>query len=153
MSAHHALELLADDHRRLLALSEACVKATDPSEERVRCGLIADEWRMHATIEQRVLYPAVSAAIGTGDLMTDDDVERDSIDRLADSLSNDLDPVRLAAGIELLDELLRLHVRTEEADLFPLVRSLHVDLEALGLELLACRSRLRDRLGPLQGNP
>jgi len=105
---------------------------------------ICDALTVHATIEEEIFYPAVHRERGeTGELIDEARVEhlslKDIIGRLEAAPPND--PL-YDAGIKVLSEYVKHHVREEENELFPKVRRMDLDLDALGAQLQARKEEL-----------
>ena len=100
---------------------------------------LADKLAAHATIEERIFYPAVMAE-ATRDMLTESVEEHLEIKRvLADLITMRLDREEVDAKLAVLQENVSHHAHEEEDKLFPLLRKLMSaeQLAALGNECLA----------------
>jgi hemerythrin superfamily protein len=133
----NALELLAEQHEEVEDLFEMIEKA-DGQKKADLFVEIADKLAAHATMEERLFYPAVKAR-QTEELLVESSEEHLAIKRvLADLLELDPDDEHFDAKLKVMQEEIRHHAREEEEDkLFPLVEKLMDDdeLERLGAEM------------------
>ena len=136
-TATNALELLRTDHRNVLSLLQRFERTDDENERRELCGRIVDELDVHTKLEEQVFYPYVRDSTDELELIEEATIEHHAAKELMDELQNDdAEPPRFHALMKVLAEYIRLHVREEEQQIFPLVQRLGVDLDALGEELL-----------------
>ncbi|HEU0030048.1 MAG TPA: hemerythrin domain-containing protein [Kofleriaceae bacterium] len=132
------LELLASQHKEVDLLIEKLEKG-----EGNRKNLfteLADKLAAHATVEEKIFYPAVMAK-DTSEMLQEAVEEHLAIKRLlADMISMNLDNDEFQAKLSVLKEQVVHHAHKEEEDkLFPKVRELFTDEERMGLgnEVLA----------------
>ena len=142
------LELLTSQHREVDELIAKLEHGSGP-----RRGLItqlADKLAAHATVEEKLFYPAVMSR-DTEDQLQEAVEEHLSIKRLlADMVTMRIDEDSFDAKLSVLKEQLSHHAHEEEEkNLFPKVRSLLTSDEraALGNEVLAMFEEL------MQGHP
>ncbi len=135
----NAITLLDKQHDEVSALFEQ-VEKTDQAAERKRLfEKIGDELAAHATIEEKIFYPAIRAK-KTEDILMESLEEHLAIKRvIADLL--ELAPASdvYAAKLKVLGEQVEHHVKEERTEMFPKVRKLFDtdQLEALGQEMEA----------------
>lgn len=117
---------------------------------------LADKLAAHATVEEKVFYPAVMAR-NTNGLLHESVEEHLAIKRvLADLIEMKLDDDSFKAKIAVLKESVSHHAhREEETKLFPLVRAAFSADEraALGGELLAMFEQLMEQGHPYRNVP
>jgi hemerythrin superfamily protein len=132
----NALELLRKDHRTVLTLLRKFEKSSDEREQHELCDELIAELDAHTALEEDCFYPYVRESTDRLDLIEEATIEHGTAKDLMHELggSND-DPARFHALVKVLGEYVTLHVREEEARIFPLVEKLGIDLEALGMEL------------------
>lgn len=142
------LELLAAQHKEVDELIAKLEHGSGP-----RRGLLiqlADRLAAHATVEEKLFYPAVMAK-RTQDQLHEAVEEHLSIKRLlADMIDMRLDDYMFEAKLQVLKEQVRHHAhQEEEGELFPAVKELLSADEraALGNELLVMFEEL------MQGHP
>jgi hemerythrin superfamily protein len=131
------VELLTAHHKMLDELFEKLEKAE--GDKRAHFSDLADLLAAHATVEEKIFYPAVMAK-DTNSLLHESVEEHLQIKRmLADLLTMKLDSDSFAAKLNVLKENVSHHAHhEEEKKLFPLVRKAFDADEraALGNEVL-----------------
>ena len=145
----NALELLRHDHQEVDSLFKQYEKMkedADDSEKEALVTRICDALTVHAQIEEAIFYPAARRALPQEqgqDLLNEAAVEhqtlKDIIARLEAAPTSD--PL-YDAGVKVLSEYTKHHVREEETELFPKVRSSDMDLQAIGQQLAERKQRL-----------
>jgi hemerythrin-like domain-containing protein len=125
--AQDAIALLKADHReveRLFKAFEKAGSAAHKSKRKLVDQMIAELSR-HAAIEEEVLYPAArdEVAAAVGDVL--EALEEHHVVKWELQELIDLDPTgeRFDAKVTVMAEHVRHHVREEEGELFPLLRS------------------------------
>lgn len=151
-SDDNALKLLKQDHDEVDALFKQYESDKDdmkPAQKQKLATLICDMLTVHATIEEEIFYPAVRNLDGDiRDLVAEAAVEHQSLKDIVGRLeaAPPTDPL-YDAGVKVLAEYVKHHVREEESELFPKVRSADVDLDALGERLAERKAQLEGRAG------
>jgi hypothetical protein len=147
------LELLETQHSEVDALLEQL--ESGEGDRRAVFAELADKLAAHATVEERIFYPAVMSG-DTDELLHESVEEHLAIKRvLADLLTMDLSSEEFAAKLSVLKEHVSHHAHEEEeAKLFPKLRASLDDEEraALGNEVLALFEQLLPR-HPAQNVP
>jgi hemerythrin superfamily protein len=138
----NALELLKRDHQEVDKLFKQYEEIKDGAEDSAKEELvtqICDALTVHAAIEEAIFYPAARQALPQEqgqDLLDEAAVEhqtlKDIIGRL--EMAPTSDPL-YDAGVKVLSEYVKHHVREEETELFPKVRASDMDLQAIGQQL------------------
>jgi hemerythrin superfamily protein len=138
----NALELLKRDHQEVDKLFKQYDEIKDGAEDSAKEELvtqICDALTVHAAIEEAIFYPAARQALPEEqgqDLLDEAAVEhqtlKDIIGRL--EMAPTSDPL-YDAGVKVLSEYVKHHVREEETELFPKIRSSDMDLQAIGQQL------------------
>jgi hemerythrin-like domain-containing protein len=142
-----ALQLLKDDHDKVKEAFKQFEKM-DRSDV-ATCGelvtSVCADLRVHALLEEEILYPAVREAIDDEDIMNEAQVEHETAKMLIEQLENmqDDDP-NFHATFTVLGEYVRHHIKEEEGEMFPAARKSDLDLQALG-------DRMRERRQELAG--
>lgn len=142
-----ALKLLKKDHDEVDALFQEYESGKDemkPARKQALATRICDLLTVHATIEEEIFYPAVRNVSGeVRDLVAEAAVEHQSLKDIVGRLeaAPPSDPL-YDAGVKVLAEYVKHHVREEESELFPKVRSSDIDLDALGERLQARKDEL-----------
>jgi hemerythrin superfamily protein len=149
----NALELLKRDHREVEKLFSQYEEIKDGAEDAAKEELVAqicDALTVHARIEETIFYPAARRALAQEEgqeLLNEAAVEhqtlKDIIGRLEAAPTSD--PV-YDAGVKVLSEYTKHHVREEEDQLFPKVRSSDLDLQAIGQQLAQRKEQLEGQM-------
>ena len=152
----NALELLMAQHEEVDALIEEIEDTEGPSEKARLFEALADKLAAHATIEEKLFYPAMMHET-TRELLVESTEEHLSVKRLlADMMEIEPDDEHFAAKLTVLKEQVRHHAHDEEEDqLFPQVRELfdEDELAALGNEMLAMFEQLLEKGDPRRSVP
>ena len=120
-----ALKLIKEQHDEVEKLLESLEKSRKSERKQALFIEVADKLAAHATMEEKLFYPAVKAK-KTEELVLESTEEHLAIKRvLADLLKTDVDDERFDAKLTVLKEEVRHHARDEEEKtLFPMVRKL-----------------------------
>ncbi|MDQ3367095.1 MAG: hemerythrin domain-containing protein [Myxococcota bacterium] len=143
-----ALELLAAQHAEVESLIDEIEDSEDPEEKRALFIELADNLAAHATIEEKIFYPAVMADRTHEQLIEATEEHLAAKRLLADMIALDVDDEHFDAKLKVLKESVRHHAHDEEEDqLFPIVRKMmnKDELAALGNELIAMFEMLLER--------
>jgi hypothetical protein len=154
----NAIQLLTEDHRTVEALFEKFEKAGADEKKETLARQICLELKVHALLEEEILYPALRGKIDDDDL-DEAYVEHDG----AKVLINDIeagtpDDQFYEAKVKVLKEEIEHHIKEEEKEsdnLFSQARKTDVDLDALGAQMAARKAELmalaeREGLPPAQ---
>lgn len=149
----NALDLLKHDHQEVDTLFrhyEEIKDGADDSEKEPLVTQICDALTVHAQIEEAIFYPAARKALPEEEgqeLLDEAAVEhqtlKDIIGRLEAAPTSD--PL-YDAGVKVLSEYVKHHVREEENELFPKLKSSDMDLEAVGQQLAQRKQQLESRM-------
>jgi hemerythrin superfamily protein len=137
-----AIALLKADHREVDELFDAyeAAKERGSIEQKVEAAAaICDALSVHATIEEEIFYPKVRRVEDTRELVEEALVEHQSLKDIIERLRSapGKDPL-FDAGVKVLQEYVKHHVKEEENELFPRVRAMaDLDHEALADEMAA----------------
>jgi len=140
----NAISLLEEQHHQVDALFER-IEHAEGMRKRALFEEVADLLAIHATIEEKLFYPAVEAK-QTDDILLESVEEHLGIKRLiADLLGMSASDRNFEAKCTVLKEQVQHHVREERSDLFPKVRKLldAQQLDALGQEMLGKTESLK----------
>jgi hemerythrin superfamily protein len=152
----NALELLEMQHEEVENLIEQIQGTDDPAEKSVLFEALADRISAHATIEEKLFYPAVMHETLKEQLVEATE-EHLAVKRvLADMMELDPEDEHFDAKLIVLRDQFMHHAHDEEEDkLFPQVRELfdEDELAALGNELLAMHERLLEKGEPRRSVP
>jgi len=138
-----AIDLLNEQHDEVEALFKKAGKA-DGEEQQALFFQIADALAIHATIEEKIFYPAAKEA-GIEDIILESLEEHLSAKRIiADLLELEPEDEQFAAKLTVLKEQILEHVDEEKDELFPKVKkALGKDQrQALGQQMAALATEL-----------
>ncbi len=149
-----AIALLKSDHREVEKLFAQFEKAKAADRKSAIVGKVCDALTVHAKIEEEIFYPQAREALSRkgDDLLDEAEVEHDGIKRLVAELKNANPNEDLYdARVTVLSEYVKHHVKEEERDLFPKVKSSDLDTEKVGAELAARKEELSGK--PVEAPP
>ena len=145
-----ALSLLTEQHEEVDSLIEILEGDGDKADRQEAFVDLSNKLAAHATIEEKIFYPAVMAK-QTEDMLREAVEEHLSVKRvLADMMKIDVDDEQFEAKLSVLKEQLEHHAHEEEEDeLFPKVRKIFSaeELQGLGNDMVAMFETL------LEGEP
>ncbi len=120
-----AITLLKQDHKAVAKLFRQFEKATQPAQQRKLAQQVIEELSVHAAIEEMVFYPAVRDRVPKAEDTVLESLEEHHIVKWVLSELDDMEPhhERFKAKMTVLMESVRHHVKEEESELFPEVRS------------------------------
>jgi len=143
----NAIDLLKSDHDEVEKLFDQYEDAREESNAELKGQIVAmlcKALTVHAQIEEELFYPAVHKDIDdVSDLVDEATVEHHMVRMLVEELESAApDDLLYDAKVKVLSEYVKHHVREEEGELFPLARRSEIDLDALGLQLMARKEAL-----------
>jgi len=141
-----AITLLTSQHDDVKALFEKfdnLGERTTTSKKKL-ADEICEQLIMHTAIEEEIFYPALrDTSKEMEDMLDEAFVEHASAkDLIAQVQEMDPGDDLYDAKVKVLGEYIDHHVEEEEEEMFPKVRKLKLDLEALGAEMAARRDEL-----------
>ena len=149
-----AIELLKRDHDEVDAMFKQYEDMKDDGDAAAKESLvekICDALTVHAQIEEEIFYPAARRALHEEEgkeLLDEAAVEHQTLKDLVSRLeSAPTDDPLYDAGVKVLSEYVKHHVREEENELFPKVKSSGLDLADLGGKLETRKGQLQGRSG------
>ena len=143
----NALDLLKRDHKEVDDLFQQFEDAKEDGNRKLRGEIAAQicaALTVHATMEEEIFYPALRKnATDVKDLVDEAAVEhqtlKDIIERLQAAPTSD--PL-FDAGVKVLSEYVKHHVKEEENEIFPKAKSSDVDLDRLGAKMAQRKDEL-----------
>jgi len=148
----NAIDLLKGDHDevdKLFSQYEDIKDGGDASDKEMLVAQICDALTVHATIEEEIFYPAARQALDDDegkDLVDEAAVEHQTLKDLISRLeAAPTDDPLYDAGVKVLSEYVKHHVKEEENELFPKCKSSSMDLDDLGRRLSDRKSALTSR--------
>lgn len=149
-----ALELLADDHRRIDAMFDRYEHAPDDGQRLRLVEAICTELSIHAQLEEELFYGALRDVLAEERPIDDAEVEHGSIRHIVTELREGSPESRhYDANVRVLGAYVRHHVEEEQGRLFPRARAAAgIDLAEMGREMRHRRRQLCEErgLGPEQ---
>jgi len=150
----NAIDLLKADHDdvdKLFSQYEDIKDGDESGDKEMLVAQICDALTVHAQIEEEIFYPAAREAL-------DDDEGKDLIDEAAvehQTLKDLISRLEAAptedplyyAGVKVLSEYVKHHVKEEENELFPKCKSSAMDLDVVGLQLAERKATLTQHRG------
>jgi hemerythrin superfamily protein len=146
-SENDAVEILKNDHKDVDALFDQyeSKKEESRSADKIEIALaICRALTVHAAIEEEIFYPTVRKHGEEMKKLVDEAaVEHQSLKDIIGRLesASPSDPL-YDAGVKVLSEYVKHHVKEEESELFPKVRASDIDLEGLGHRMQARKAQL-----------
>jgi Hemerythrin HHE cation binding domain len=139
----HAISILIKDHDTVKELFDRFEKSKSAAEKEKIIADALTELKIHAVIEEEIFYPAVRKIVGK-DLMNEADEEHHvarvliaELDR--DGRGND----HRDAKFTVLAESVRHHIKEEEGEMLPKAKSIEMNFEALGQQMLERKKQLK----------
>jgi hemerythrin HHE cation binding domain-containing protein len=143
-----AIDLLEEDHREVEGYFDQYEELEDESEKEELATKICLALRVHTQIEEEIFYPAARKATEDDDLLDEAKVEHQGATRLIEEIEEMMVGDDLYdAKVKVLGEQVKHHVKEEEEELFPEVKSAKMDVEALGKKMAARKQELMSELG------
>ena len=143
-----------DDVDTLFSQYEDSKETDDDDAKLTLVTQICDALTVHAQVEEEIFYPAARRALDGDegkDLLDEAAVEHQTLkDLIARLEAAPTDDPLYDAGVKVLSEYVKHHVKEEENELFPKVKSSQMDLEAIGRQLADRKAELMAR-GARQG--
>jgi len=141
-----AIVLLTKQHKEVADMFDEFENMSDRAtvSKKKLVDKICEQLTMHTAIEEEIFYPAVrEASKETEDMVDEAVVEHASAkDLIAQLQEADPGDDLYDAKVKVLGEQIEHHVEEEEEEMFPKVRKLKLDLQALGQEMAARRDEL-----------
>ena len=137
----NAIDLLKEDHEKVKKAFKEFEKMDRSDTESCRelVERVCAELRVHTTLEEEIVYPALREAIEDEDIMNEAAVEHETAKMLIEQLENmEPDDPNYFATFTVLGEYVMHHVKEEEGEMFPQAKKARdLDLEALGEQMKA----------------
>ena len=142
-----AIALLEKDHREVEAMFEQFEKLESKPEKAQLAAKICLALTVHTTIEEELLYPPAHKKI-EHDLVDEAIVEHNGAKLLIAEIEAMKPSEHLYdAKVKVLSEYIKHHVKEEQDEMFPQLRSSGIDLEDLGEQLMQRKNELLSQMG------
>lgn len=148
-----AIELLKKDHKEVNALFKEFEKLHEAEEHEAADQIVetaCTELQIHDKLEIEIFYPAVreQAQKEEDELLNEAEVEHNTVRQLIETIEGmEGSDEKRHAHFTVLMEYVRHHVKEEEKEMFPKVKKLDLDLEALGAEMKERKTELMAEMG------
>ena len=148
-----ALDLLKQDHAKVEKAFKDFEKMdredTEGCQNLIR--VVCEDLKVHTTLEEEIVYPAVREAIDDEDIMNEASVEHETAKMLIEQLENmQADDPNYYATFTVLGEYVRHHIEEEESEMFPQARKSDLDLKSLAEQV---RQRKQELVGESEQAP
>lgn len=153
-SGTNAIDVLKRDHalvKNIFSEFRKLAKSSDASDVEKEAMVVAacHALKVHAQIEEEILYPALRETIKEQELLDEAEVEHGCAMQLIAELEDMAPSDRLFdAKFIVLGEQVKHHIEEEESAIFPKLRASGLDLDALGAALLRRKEDLESVLPP-----
>ena len=144
-----ALQLLKRDHDEVDKMFKEYEDIKDGAEDSEKEALVAqicDALTVHAQIEEEIFYPSARRALDADegkDLLDEAAVEHQTLKDLIERLeAAPTDDPLYDAGVKVLSEYVKHHVKEEENEMFPKIKSSSMDTAAVGRKLADRKDQL-----------
>jgi hemerythrin superfamily protein len=150
--AMSAVDLLEEDHREVEGFFDEYEDLEDDQEKAELSAKICLALKVHTKIEEEIFYPAARKATKDDDLLDEATVEHAG----AKQLISEIESMKVGddlydAKVKVLGEQVKHHVKEEEDELFPEVKSAKMDVDALGKKMAARKEELMTQLAGKEG--
>ena len=143
-----AIAMLRADHKNVSALFEQFEKSRSPAKKKSLVQQICLELTVHAQIEEEIFYPAVQQALRDKELVPEARVEHASLKALIAQVEGvEPEGEMYDARLKVMSEYVKHHVKEEQNEMFPKVKTSRLDLAALGAQMDARKQELKAQLG------
>jgi hemerythrin superfamily protein len=138
-----AIALLRADHRKVQGLFDQFEKARTDDRKGRLAEEICNELKVHARIEEEILYPAARDVLREADLIDEAAVEHATAKDLIAQIERGQPGDELFdAKVTVLGEYIKHHVKEEQNEIFPKLRKSRLDLKELGRMLAERKAAL-----------
>src|SRR3954471_7712100 len=135
--SNDAVSMLKRDHDTVKELFDEFEKAKQKAAKKKIVAKALTELKVHAALEEEIFYPAVRRELDH-DVMNEADEEHHVAKMLIAELEKMIGKEdHYDAKFTVLSENVRHHIKEEESEMLPKAKSLPIDFDALGEQLLA----------------
>ena len=140
------LDMLKSDHRKVQELFEQFESSQDSRSKARIAEETLRELEVHATLEEKLIYPAIRKKIDQEDVMDEALEEHHVAHVLINELKRmDRSGSRYDAKFTVLGESIKHHVKEEEGTMFPEAEKTDIDWKKLSQEAKKRKHRLMAR--------
>ncbi|MDQ3259234.1 MAG: hemerythrin domain-containing protein [Pseudomonadota bacterium] len=143
LKGQDATALLRADHKLVSELFAEYEKTRAPSKKKKLVDQICTALTVHAQVEEEIFYPAVKQALRDKELVPEATVEHATLKALIGQVEGvEPDGEMFDAKIKVLSEYVKHHVKEEQNEMFPKVKSSSLNLTELGARMAARKEEL-----------
>lgn len=143
-----ATKLLKADHKEVSEMFEKFGGGRlTPVKKAALAKQICAALTVHAQIEEEIFYPAAREAAKKADqnMLDEAEVEHGSIKDLIAAIEDGSGSDLFEANVHVLGEYVKHHVKEEETELFPALKSTDMDMEDVGARLAQRKDELMSK--------
>lgn len=138
-----AIAMLKADHAAVSDMFDEYEKLRSVPKKKALVSEICTALSVHAQIEEEIFYPAVKAALKDKLLVPEATVEHSTVkDLIAQIEGIEPDGEMYDAKVKVLSEYVKHHVKEEQNEMFPKVKSSSLDMVELGAQMAARKDEL-----------
>jgi hypothetical protein len=143
-----AFELLEQDHREVEEWFDEFDELNEDDDQKAALAeKICLALKVHAQIEEEILYPQAREATKDNDLIDEAVVEHATVKNLiAEIEAMKVGEELYDAKMRVLGEMVKHHIKEEEEQLFPDLEAAKVDLNAVGREIAERKEELMSEM-------
>lgn len=144
-----AIEVLEEDHREVEEWFDEYDELEDKDDDRKAdlAEKICLALKVHAQVEEEVFYPQAREATKDNDLIDESLVEHATVKNLIREIAAmGFGDELYDAKIRVLGQMVKHHIKEEEEELFPELKSAKIDLKAVGKELVERKEELMSEM-------
>jgi hemerythrin superfamily protein len=145
-----AIKLLKADHKEVSEMFEKFESGRlSAAKKAALAKQICAALTVHAQIEEEIFYPAARDAAKKADqnMLDEAEVEHGSIKDLVAAIEDGSGGELFEANVHVLGEYVKHHVKEEETELFPALKSTDMDMEEVGGRLARRKDELMSKAG------
>jgi hemerythrin superfamily protein len=143
--SQNAIAMLKEDHTLVKELFDKFEEASGSAAKRKIVGQAVAELKVHAAVEEEIVYPALRQQMEDEDGLLDEADEEHHVAKLLiaelEQMQGDED--HWEAKFKVLAENVRHHIKEEEGELFPQAKKTDIDFQMLGEQLAERKAILK----------
>ena len=140
------VDMLKQDHKKVKTLFEE-YKDTESGRKHEIAKTAIQELEIHAALEEKIIYPAIRAAIDADELMSEAVEEHHLVHVLIAELKKLKHNERFEAKFSVLSELVKHHIEEEEGEILPQAEESTLNWEELGAQVMKRKAQLIGKMG------
>lgn len=141
----NAIDLIKKDHETVKNLFDQFEKSETLRKKKKIAADTIMELKLHAAIEEEIFYAAVRKKIEKKIMNEADEEHHVAKVLIAELEEMDGTEDHYSAKYKVLSENVRHHIHEEESHMLPKARALHIDFDALGMQILERKEELKKK--------